>query len=189
MKPALSVGRVIRGSATAVAFLLILAPIAVVVVAAFSPADYFDFPPPGVSLRWFVEFFRLDNMRSAFTLSLELALLSATIATILGTMGALFAVQAAALGLQRVARGKVRGAAEPAGEHGLPAEAAGLASEDDEDRLRDFLGQVRVAHLPSRGGMDQSDVALDQPGEGGFRAAGGVVGEQFGIAGRLHVTR
>ena len=90
MKPALSVGRVIRGSATAVAFLLILAPIAVVVVAAFSPADYFDFPPPGVSLRWFVEFFRLDNMRSAFTLSLELALLSATIATILGTMGALF---------------------------------------------------------------------------------------------------
>jgi len=90
MKPALSVGRVIRGSATAVAFLLILAPIAVVVVAAFSPTDYFQFPPPGLSLRWFVEFFRLDNMRNAFTLSLELALLSATIATVLGTMAALF---------------------------------------------------------------------------------------------------
>jgi putative spermidine/putrescine transport system permease protein len=90
MNPALSVGRVLRGGATAVAFLLILAPILIVVVAAFSPTDYFQFPPPGLSLRWFVEFFRLDNMRNAFTLSLELALLSATIATVLGTMGALF---------------------------------------------------------------------------------------------------
>jgi len=90
MKPALSVGRVIRGSATVIAFLLILAPIAIVVVAAFSPTDYFQFPPPGLSLRWFVEFFRLDNMRNAFTLSLELALFSATIATVLGTMAALF---------------------------------------------------------------------------------------------------
>src|SRR5690349_25032482 len=40
-------------------------------------------------MRWFVEFFRLDNMRSAFALSVELALASATIATILGTLAAL----------------------------------------------------------------------------------------------------
>jgi putative spermidine/putrescine transport system permease protein len=90
MKPWFSVGRAIRGGASAVAFVLILAPILIVVVTAFSPTDYFVFPPPGLSLRWFVEFFRLDNMRNAFTLSLELALLSATIATVLGTMGALF---------------------------------------------------------------------------------------------------
>ena len=70
--------------------MLILAPILIVVVTAFSPTDYFQFPPPGLSLRWFVEFFRLDNMRNAFTLSLELALLSATLATVLGTLGALF---------------------------------------------------------------------------------------------------
>ena len=81
MRPLLSTGRVLRGGATALAFLLILAPILVVVVAAFSPTDYFEFPPPGLSLRWFFEFFRLDNMRGAFVLSLELALLSATIAT------------------------------------------------------------------------------------------------------------
>ncbi len=37
-----------------------------------------------------IEFFRLDNMRNAFVLSLELALLSGTIAAVLGTMGALF---------------------------------------------------------------------------------------------------
>ena len=90
MNAALSIGRAVRGGAAAVAFVLILAPILIVVVTAFSPTDYFQFPPPGLSLRWFVEFFRLDNMRNAFTLSLELALLSATIATVLGTLGALF---------------------------------------------------------------------------------------------------
>jgi putative spermidine/putrescine transport system permease protein len=83
-------GRALRGGATAIAFALILVPIAIVVVAAFSPRDYFDFPPPGLSGRWFVEFFRLENMRNAFLLSIELALLSATLATALGTLGALF---------------------------------------------------------------------------------------------------
>ena len=83
-------GRTLRGSAAAIAFALILVPIAIVVIAAFSPSDYFEFPPSGVSGRWFVEFFRLENMRGAFALSVELALLAATLATILGTLGALF---------------------------------------------------------------------------------------------------
>ena len=90
MRSTISLGRAVRGAAAGIAFLLILAPILVVVVTAFSPTDYFVFPPPGLSMRWFIEFFRLDNMRNAFALSLELALLSASIATVLGTMGALF---------------------------------------------------------------------------------------------------
>jgi putative spermidine/putrescine transport system permease protein len=83
-------GRGVRGTATVVAFMLIVVPILIVVVTAFSPLDYFEFPPRSLSLRWFAEFFRLDNMRNAFALSLELALLAATLATLLGTMGALF---------------------------------------------------------------------------------------------------
>ena len=83
-------GRALRGTATTVAFTLIIVPILIVVIAAFSPNDYFEFPPPSLSARWFVEFFRLENMRSAFTLSLELALLAATVSTVLGTLGALF---------------------------------------------------------------------------------------------------
>jgi len=83
-------GRTVRGTATVIAFALIVLPIAIVVVTAFSPLDYFEFPPRSLSLRWFVEFFRLENMRNAFTLSLELAVLAATIATITGTAGALF---------------------------------------------------------------------------------------------------
>ena len=83
-------GSALRGGATAIAFALIVVPIAIVVVASFSPADYFEFPPRSLSLRWFVEFFRLENMRSAFALSIELALAAATLATLFGTLGALF---------------------------------------------------------------------------------------------------
>ena len=83
-------GSALRGAATLVAFALIVVPILIVVVAAFSPNDYFQFPPPALSMRWFVEFFGLDNMRGAFALSVELALASATIATVLGTFAALF---------------------------------------------------------------------------------------------------
>lgn len=83
-------GTLMRGIAAAVAFALIIVPIVIVVVTAFSPKDYFEFPPQGLSLRWFGEFFGLENLRSAFALSLELALLAATLATVLGTMGALF---------------------------------------------------------------------------------------------------
>jgi putative spermidine/putrescine transport system permease protein len=85
-----SAGRLVRGIATTIAFMLIVVPIAIVVITAFSPLDYFDFPPRSLSLRWFVEFFRLENMRNAFSLSLELALAAATLGTLLGTMGALF---------------------------------------------------------------------------------------------------
>jgi len=85
-----ALGRTLRGTATAIALALIIIPIAIVVITAFSPLDYFEFPPRSLSLRWFVEFFRLENMRNAFVLSLELAVLAATLATIFGTMGALF---------------------------------------------------------------------------------------------------
>jgi putative spermidine/putrescine transport system permease protein len=78
---------------TALAYLVIIGPIAIVVLAAFSPTEFFTFPPPGLSLRWFLEFFRLDNMRDAFSLSLELALAAASLATILATMAALAVVR------------------------------------------------------------------------------------------------
>ena len=84
------IGRVVRILATIVAFALVIVPIAIVIVAAFSPSDYFQFPPPGFSTRWFVEFFRLETMRNAFALSIELALAAATLSTLLGTLAALY---------------------------------------------------------------------------------------------------
>jgi hypothetical protein len=97
-----------------------------------------------------------------------------------------FALLAAAFDLQSVARGKIRGATEPAGEHGFPAEAAGLAGKDDEDGLCDFFGQMRIPHLPERSGVNEGDVAIDELRERGLGLAGGVFGKQFAIA--LHLT-
>jgi putative spermidine/putrescine transport system permease protein len=84
---------VILPAITVLAFLVIIGPIAIVVFAAFSPTEFFTFPPPGLSLRWFIEFFRLENMRDAFALSLELALSAASLATALATMAALAVVR------------------------------------------------------------------------------------------------
>ena len=99
MSMARSYARMLRGASAGIAFVLVLAPIVIVMVAAFSPTDYFQFPPPGLSLRWFAEFFRLDTMRSAFALSIELAMLAATLATVLGTLGALFVARRSGVGV------------------------------------------------------------------------------------------
>lgn len=71
-------------------YLLVLGPIVIVLITAFSPTDFFVFPPPGLSLRWFTAFFNTDSLRSAFLRSIQIALTSALLATILGSMAALF---------------------------------------------------------------------------------------------------
>jgi putative spermidine/putrescine transport system permease protein len=71
-------------------YLLVLGPIVIVLITAFSPTDFFVFPPPGLSLRWFAAFFNTDSLRDAFVRSIQIALTSAFLATILGSMAALF---------------------------------------------------------------------------------------------------
>src|ERR1700733_13271378 len=75
---------------TGITYFLVLGPIVIVVVTAFSPTEFFVFPPPGLSIRWFEAFFANDSLRGAFGLSLELAFVSAAAATVLGTMAAVF---------------------------------------------------------------------------------------------------
>ena len=71
-------------------YLLVLGPILIVLVTAFSPTEFFVFPPPGFSLRWFRSFFENESLRGAFMRSLWLAALSCAAATTLGTMAALY---------------------------------------------------------------------------------------------------
>ena len=73
-----------------ITYFLVLGPIVIVVVTAFSPTEFFVFPPPGLSVRWFAAFFANDSLRGAFWLSLQLACVSAIGATVLGTMAAVF---------------------------------------------------------------------------------------------------
>ena len=89
----MSMARALRGVAVTVAAILIVAPILIVVITSFSPTDFFAFPPRGVSLRWFREFFALPEMRGAFALSLEVAVLSSAAAVLLATPAAYYAVR------------------------------------------------------------------------------------------------
>jgi putative spermidine/putrescine transport system permease protein len=78
---------------TFLALALILGPILIVIVFAFSAGEYLAFPPPGFSLRWFREFFTIPEMRGAFLLSLVLAFFAACAASLLGLLGAIYAAR------------------------------------------------------------------------------------------------
>ena len=65
-------------------YLFLLGPILIVVVTSFDPTTAGAFPPKGVSLRWYGEFFKSDSFLAAFRFSLQLGLLAASIATGIG---------------------------------------------------------------------------------------------------------
>lgn len=73
-----------------IVLVLIIGPILVVVIASFSSGDSLSFPPPGFSLRWFVAFFSIAEMRNAFILSIVLAVTSACGAVAVGLLGAIY---------------------------------------------------------------------------------------------------
>jgi len=63
----------------------------------------------------------------------------------------------------------------------LGTERAGLASEDDKHRLGNFLGQMRVAHLPQGRRINEIDVTRYQRLKGRFGLAGGVFPHQLHV--------
>ena len=73
----------------AVAVLLFLVlPVLIVAPMSFSDAKSLEFPPPGLSLRWYQSLFGTPVWIEAGTNSLLLATLSSTLALICGTLGA-----------------------------------------------------------------------------------------------------
>jgi putative spermidine/putrescine transport system permease protein len=74
-------------------FVFLLAPIVIVVLAAFNSGEYLTFPPQGLSLRWFENFFESRPFMRALGYSLRLALWTTFVATVLGTLASLFVVR------------------------------------------------------------------------------------------------
>lgn len=73
----------------AIAILIFLClPIAIVVPMSFSSAQSLQFPPPGLSLRWYQTFFTMEVWQHAGVNSMILATLSSTIALVVGTLAA-----------------------------------------------------------------------------------------------------
>jgi putative spermidine/putrescine transport system permease protein len=69
--------------------IFLLAPIAIVFVFALNPTPYIQFPPVGVSLRWFEKFFASRDFMNALWLSLEVAAMTTIAATLFGASAAL----------------------------------------------------------------------------------------------------
>lgn len=69
--------------------LFMLAPIIVVIGVSFTPTGYLEFPPSGISLRWFHAILNNPDFITAAWISVKLALIAATLATLLAVPSAL----------------------------------------------------------------------------------------------------
>src|SRR5262245_64159032 len=94
------VERVALAAVAGVALTFLLLPIIIVIPMSFSSAASLRFPPPGLSLRWYGEFFADAAWREAAANSLMVAGVSSVLAVGLGTLAA-----------YRLVRGRFRGRA------------------------------------------------------------------------------
>jgi putative spermidine/putrescine transport system permease protein len=85
------------------AFLYLLIPATIVVLAGLNSGDYLTFPPDGLSLKWIRSFLNSPTFLPAYLFSLRLAFTAMVISTILGTMTSIFLTRVAFPG-----RGAVR---------------------------------------------------------------------------------
>ncbi len=91
--------RGVRTAACILVGLYLLAPLAIVVVISFSAGEFLQFPPPGLSLRWYGHLFSDANWTDSIGVSFQVMLPSALLSTALGTAAA-----------YALARGRVPGA-------------------------------------------------------------------------------
>jgi putative spermidine/putrescine transport system permease protein len=80
--------RILRGTMVVLMAVFLLAPLLVVVIISFSSAPFLQFPPPGVSLRWYDQLFSTPAWTNALQVSVEIFVPSALLATTMGTAAA-----------------------------------------------------------------------------------------------------
>ncbi len=73
---------------TALAYVVLLAPIAVLILASFDDGNFFRFPPQRLSLRWYEAAAASREYRSALGISSLVALLAAAMAVVAGSLAA-----------------------------------------------------------------------------------------------------
>ncbi|MFM9841843.1 MAG: ABC transporter permease [Dongiaceae bacterium] len=73
----------------AAVLLFLIAPILVIMPLSFNAEPYFSYPMPGLSLRWYEDFFTNDRWVLALKTSIIVAAFTTVIATTLGTLAAL----------------------------------------------------------------------------------------------------
>ena len=80
--------RVLRNSVCVLVGLYVLAPLAIVIIVSFSAAPFLQFPPPGLSLRWYQNLFGNPDWKNSIIVSIEVLIPSSIMATLLGTAAA-----------------------------------------------------------------------------------------------------
>jgi putative spermidine/putrescine transport system permease protein len=74
---------------TGLVLLFLISPIIAIMPLSFNAEPYFSYPMPGLSLRWYDDFFTNERWMSAVKISLLVASLVTVLATILGILAAL----------------------------------------------------------------------------------------------------
>jgi putative spermidine/putrescine transport system permease protein len=69
--------------------LFLIAPILIIMPLSFNAEPYFSYPMPGLSLRWYEDFFGNDRWQSALRMSVVVAFFTTILATTLGTVASL----------------------------------------------------------------------------------------------------
>ncbi|MCO5089588.1 ABC transporter permease [Bosea sp. (in: a-proteobacteria)] len=89
-----------RGLAAFSLFICVCAvsPVLVIIIESFTSANYVVFPPPGFSIKWYIETFKRPEFMASLMVSLIVAVFSSLVATALGTITALGLVRREFLG-------------------------------------------------------------------------------------------
>jgi putative spermidine/putrescine transport system permease protein len=82
------VWRVLRSAVCVMVALYLVAPLAIVLIISFSSASFLQFPPPGVSLRWYANLFADPAWVRSIWVSVQILVPTAILATVLGTAAA-----------------------------------------------------------------------------------------------------
>ena len=80
--------RIVLGAAATAIVAYLIFPVIVVLAISFSAGNFLEFPPPGLSLRWYRAIAGDPEWVSAFMVTLKVGSLTALLATLLGVPAA-----------------------------------------------------------------------------------------------------
>lgn len=88
-----TLGRLIFASIVGAVLFFLVLPTLVIIPISFGTASYIEFPPRGLTLKWYLDYFRDPDWMAATWFSLKIAVATTVSATVIGTLGALAMVR------------------------------------------------------------------------------------------------
>ncbi|MGX9120862.1 ABC transporter permease [Mesorhizobium sp. BHbsci] len=89
----LALGKIAAGLVVALILFFLILPTLIVIPISFGSAPYIEFPPSGLTLHWYIEYFSNPDWIAATLFSLRIAFFTTISATIIGTLAAVALVR------------------------------------------------------------------------------------------------